>query len=298
MPQHMFGPDPVHENRVLRSLKALRMQLGHKGSSAILGVRSSFAHLSDASMDKVEFDRWLSLNGLHMSTHDIDTMCNYFDVDGHGHLNIEAFLSGIRGDLNDRRMSIVLKAFAKADPEDTGFCHTTDLMANFNVAMMPEVRKGTLSEESAKEVFLHRLEGTADVLESNISKEQFVDYYSWLACSIISDDTFVDLVETAWSVSEADVDEDRFNMCVQVLMGWADEKVKGVTDEVKQKQLMRTTLQHFDLENKGSLFMPQFMQATHRMSCSMSEEIAQLFFDKFAVEGKLDYYVMTEALYS
>ena len=25
MPQHMFGPDPVHENRVLRSLKALRM---------------------------------------------------------------------------------------------------------------------------------------------------------------------------------------------------------------------------------------------------------------------------------
>ncbi|GMH61726.1 hypothetical protein TL16_g03321 [Triparma laevis f. inornata] len=272
-------------------------QLGHKGSAAILGVRSSFSHLTTSSMDKVSFDRWLSTQNLHMSTHDIDTMCNYFDIDGHGHLNIEAFILGMRGDLNDRRMSIVLKAYAKTDSEDTGFCNTADLMENFNVSMMPEVRKGTLSEDSAKEVFLHRLEGTADVLESNISKEQFVDYYSWLACSIISDDTFVTLVETAWGVSEADVGENRFNMCVDVLMGWADEKVKGVTDKVKQKQLMMLTLRHFDLENKGSLFVPQFMQATHRMSCSMSEEIAQLFFDKFAVEGKLDYYVMTEALY-
>ena len=43
--------------------------------------------------------------------------------------------------------------------------------------------------------------------------------------------------------------------------------------------------------------MPQFMQASHLMSCSMDKKVAALFMERFGVDGKLDYDVMVEALY-
>jgi len=233
-----------------------------------------------------------------MGAHDIDILTSYFDVDGHGHMNIEAFVLGMRGDLNARRMAIVEKAFSKADHTGDGKCHVEDIVQCLNVKMMPEVRKGTLSEAEGAKEFVRRLEGTTEMIDSVITFTDFVDYYSWLSCSIIDDETFVELIETAWSVSERDIGEDRFELCSRVMVVHSEEKVKGVTDKVKQEQYMRTTLQHFDLENKGSLTMEQFLKAAHRMSCSMDENIGQLFFDKFQNEEELlDYYKMAEALF-
>jgi len=67
----LFGPDPEHETRVLASLRKLRVQLGHSGSSAIFGVRNSLAHHLTSSIDSVEFENWLSKNRLHLSVHEI-----------------------------------------------------------------------------------------------------------------------------------------------------------------------------------------------------------------------------------
>jgi Ca2+-binding EF-hand superfamily protein len=234
-----------------------------------------------------------------MSTHDIDILTSHFDVDGHGHMNIEAFILGMRGNLNERRLSIVEKAFAKADKTGDGRAPVEDLVECLNVKMMPEVRKGTMTPMEGAKEFIRRLEGTTKMSEGVITKGDFVDYYSWLSCSIIDDDTFVTLIETAWEVTERDVGEDRFKLCSRVMIVHSSEKVKGVTDPVKQEQYMRTTLQHFDLENDGTLTMEQFLKAAHRMSCTMDEEIGQLFFDKFAAEGGgLDYVMMARALFN
>mmetsp|Transcript_20254 Transcript_20254/g.42438 ORF Transcript_20254/g.42438 Transcript_20254/m.42438 type:complete len:305 (-) Transcript_20254:43-957(-) len=295
--QHILR-DPEHETRVIRTLIALKMQLGHKGSRAILGVRSSFDHLDGHTIDKVSFEKWLAANELHMSTHDIDILTSHFDIDGQGHMNIEAFILGMRGNLNERRKAIVLKAFNKADVTGDGKVHVEDIVQCLNVKMMPEVRKGTLTEAEGAKEFVRRLEGTTKMVDSVLTIEDFEDYYSWLSCSIIDDDTFVELIETAWNVSERDIGEDRFALCSRVMIVHSEEKVKGVTDKVKQEQYMRTTLQHFDLENKGALTMEQFLKAAHRMSCSMDENIGQLFFDKFQNEnGHLDYYLMAKTLF-
>ena len=151
----------------------------------------------------------LSSNGLHMSTHDIDILTSHFDVDGLGHMNIEAFILGMRGSLNARRLSIVEKAFNTIAEDGEGWATVEGATEMLNVDMMPEVRRGTLTPiEGAKE-FVRRLEGTTGIAGGKITKEEFVDYYSWLGCSVIDDDTFVGLVETAWRVKERDVGEDR-----------------------------------------------------------------------------------------
>ena len=76
------------------------------------------------------------------------------------------------------------------------------------------------------------------------------------------------------------------------------EKVKGPTDPVKQEHYMRSTLQHFDLENSGTLTVEQFLKAAHRMSCTLNEGIAGLFFEKFgAGNGELDYERMARELF-
>ena len=114
----IFGPDPEHETRVLASLRKLRVQLGHFGSSAIFGVRTSLAHHETTSIDNVEFENWLTKNRLHLSVHEIDTLVKFYDIDGHGHIDIESFITGMRGDLNERRDSIVTKAFRKVSEEE------------------------------------------------------------------------------------------------------------------------------------------------------------------------------------
>ena len=240
----------------------------------------------------------LSSNNLHMSVHRINTLVNYFDTDGQGHMNIEAFIQGMRGNLNKRRLRAVKMAFSKADVRGDGKLHVDDLVKCLNVEMMPEVRKGTMTTEEATKAFISRLEGTTTMIHSEISFEEFVDYYSWLSCSIMDDSTFVEMIDTAWGVSEQDTAEDRLALCSEVLIRHADGKVKGVSDKIKQQHYMKTTLQHFDLENKGSLTMDQFLKATHRMSCTMNEDIGQLFFNKFSnSEGLLDYIAMSEALF-
>ena len=263
---HLFSP-PHHLIRrpsLAYPLPHLPQQLGHLGSDAILGVRSSFDHLPP-TLTKLDFGKWLSSNHLHMTTHDLDTAFNYFSEEGSDGMSVAGFVGGMRGDLNGRRMAIVEKAFGSiAGGSDS--VGTDVVMSSFNVEMMPEVRKGTLTVDDARIEFLRRLEGHSEVeTEGAISRADFVEYYSWLGCSIISDDTFVDLVETVWNVKEGDYDEERVELCCRIMKAYCTGKVKGVSDPVKQKALMRTSLQHYDLENKGSLFLPQFMQSAHLM---------------------------------
>ena len=80
--------------------------------------------------------------------------------------------------------------------------------------------------EISKEVFVMRLEGAtkkAEVTET-ITFDQFHDYYNWLSCSIIDDDTFVKTVETAWQVSENDINQEKMDLCITILKDTAKKQ--------------------------------------------------------------------------
>ena len=72
----------------------------------------------------------------------------------------------------------------------------------------------------------------------------------------------------------------------------------GVADDVKARHSLLTTLSHFDLENKNGLFVHQFIQAAQRLCCTMDENFAKLFFDRFGTDGVLDYKMMVNEMYA
>jgi len=177
--------------------------------------------------------------------------------------------------------------------------HADELMNNFNVGLMPEVRRGTMSEDEARTEYMMRLEGAVGVEEvsEDISFEQFLDYYTWLSCSIIDDGTFVQAVETAWRVEEVSGDDMKYHACVQLLRTNCEKMVKGTVDKQKCERVMRLSLRQYDLENKKSLTIEQFCKGVHLLSCSMDEAVAVLFFDRWGGVGGLDYEKMSHDLF-
>ncbi|GMI22260.1 hypothetical protein TeGR_g10050, partial [Tetraparma gracilis] len=123
-------------------------------------------------------------------------------------------------------------------------------------------------------------------------------YYSWLSASIIDDDAFVSVLEAAWGIKEVSSAEVRYRICAKAMKECAYKQVKGCHDDVKAKHVLLNVLRHFDLENKGGLTIPQFRQATQRLTCTLNDEFAQLFFDKFATDGVLDYKLMADDMYA
>jgi len=172
-----------------------------------------------------------------------------------------------------------------------------ELMAVFNVSLMPEVRKGSMTADEARDNFVHRLEGTKDSIHTHITLGEFVNYYSWLSASIIDDGNFVMVIEDAWGVPELDIDEVRFGICCKGMKENAMKKVSGVADDFKARNELLKTLRHCDLENKGGLFMPQFLKAAQRLCCSMDEEYGAIFMKKYGEEGVLDYKRMADDMY-
>ena len=221
---------------------------------------------------------------------------NYFDVDGEGHMNIAAFMEGLRGSLSPRRAAVVTKAFLSVNGSDA--CDLEELMEAFNVERMPEVMKGSMSVEEARVDFVGRLEGTRDSVHSHITLAEFVDYYSWLSASIVSDGSFISVLEAAWGVAEIDESVVRYEICCKAMKATALKKVTGAADEVKAKHVLLKTLRHFDLENKGGLSEQQFVKAAQRLCCSMDGSFAELFFQRFAgADGVLDCEAMADGLY-
>ena len=65
-------------------------------------------------MNQDDFELWLSSNELHLSLTEISTLMRHYDKDGQGHIDIESFVAGMRGNLAGRRKEIVEKAFRVA----------------------------------------------------------------------------------------------------------------------------------------------------------------------------------------
>lgn len=97
----------------------------------------------------------------------VQALMKFYDVDGDGCISYNEFLQflrGLREPMNERRSTIVKKAFAEADKDGSGII----TVANGN----------------------------------KVNLDQFVDYYSDLSATITNDAQFVAKVESTFSIGE------------------------------------------------------------------------------------------------
>jgi len=123
---------------------------------------------------------------------------NFISRDGENGINVDEFLTAIRGKPNSRRHAIIDKAFLKFDKEGNGFVDVADLKGSYNCSKHPKVLSGELSQDLAFTYFLRNFNDFDG--SGKIARKEWNDFYSAVSYSIDNDDNFVLLMKTNWSL--------------------------------------------------------------------------------------------------
>ena len=183
-------------------VERVRDGLKARGSRSISGLSRTFRLLDsydgNKKVDSGEFIVGLRENGIELDTHEADILMGFFDKDGDGCVNFDEFLLSIRGSLNEVRLEVVERAYLIFDSDGSGVINKSDLEGVYDVTRHPKF----ISEEMTKEEIFNRfLEAFGDKNgDGNISKEEWIEYYSAVSSNMDNDEHFVQLLETAWGM--------------------------------------------------------------------------------------------------
>ena len=183
-------------------LEKVKESLKKRGSKTIAGLARTFRALDsydgNRKVDSSEFWVGLKENGVELTHLESDALLDFFDTDRDGCVNFDEFLVGIRGQLNEKRKDIVLKAFFKFDKDCSGTITSADLVGVYNVDFHPKFKSGEMTRE---EIFVDFLQNFGDKNRDGIiTKEEWLDYYAAISSNIDSDEHFVLLMKTAWKL--------------------------------------------------------------------------------------------------
>ena len=103
-----------------------------------------------------------------------------------------------RDELTPRRMTMVEKAFAMLDRDGSGVVKINDIAGIYDVSMNPEFLEGRKTRDEILTDFLNNFDGAKGNNDGQVSKQEFVDYYTDLSMSTPSDEYFVRMMESTW----------------------------------------------------------------------------------------------------
>ena len=149
------------------------------------------------------FKSSLQESNIFISNNIIQYFYSLIDKNGQNNISTEVILNKIRGDLNERRKLIIIEKFSKIDIDKKGYSEISLIKSLFNPNHHPEVKSGKRNESDILNEFIFTFESYINFKEriSQISLEDFIEYYSGISASIADDDYFVDLMNGVWDIS-------------------------------------------------------------------------------------------------
>jgi len=171
-------------------------QAGIKGLTRVLAIMDNNG---DKRLTKDELKFGLSDYGIELNIRELDDLFFYFDRDRNGFIDINEFLVGMRGDLNDNRRKFVKLAFDTLDTDKSGYITTDEIAQAYDVSANPDVLSGKKTKEQA----LHDFMSQWDRIDSDgiVTYEEFEDYYKEVSASIDGDEYFELMMRNAWHIA-------------------------------------------------------------------------------------------------
>ncbi|KAF0690658.1 Aste57867_17964 [Aphanomyces stellatus] len=186
------GVQPILE-RLRSQLKA--MQHGY------IGLSRAFKHMDldgNGHLSMAEFKEAVAPFGIA----DVDAriLFNYFDMDHSGTLEISEFITGLRGQMNARRLGFVHQSFALMDKDGNGVLEPSDIVEAYDASKHPDVIAGRKTPDQVFREFLD----TFDVdghHDAKVTPAMWEHYYANISASIDDDDYFELMMRNAWHIS-------------------------------------------------------------------------------------------------
>lgn len=122
-----------------------KMQIQKRGGIGIRSLGIIFRrmdHNGNKKLDQAEFTEALATYGLFPKVVEIQALMKYYDVDGDGNITYEEFIRGLREPLSERRKTMVDKAFALIDRNNTGTISVQDIDAIYDVSKNADFIEG------------------------------------------------------------------------------------------------------------------------------------------------------------
>ena len=142
-----------------------------------------------------------------LSFESVQVLFEGFDINRDGVINYDEFLRQIRGPLNEFRAGLVEKAFRKIDKDGSGVLDISDIKGTYNASKHPEVISGKKTEDEILVEFLetfeaHHIELYGGTHDSNVTRDEFIEYYTNVSSSIDRDDYFELMMKRAWKMGD------------------------------------------------------------------------------------------------
>ena len=155
------------------------------------------------TLSRPEFEKACRDFKAELSSEDVLTLFGAFDINRDGSIQYDEFLRVIRGDLNETRKALVLKAFERFDKNGDGVVDLEDLVGTYNAARHPAVLEGRKTQEQVLAEFLETFETHHNILFDSVSnhqvtRDEFVEYYTNVSASIDDDIYFQQMMINAW----------------------------------------------------------------------------------------------------
>lgn len=156
-------------------------------------------------LNVTQFTKAMNDHRLGLNEAEIDTVFEEYDTDMTGVINHEAFLRGLRSQMNLKRKTAVRAAFKQFDSNSNGEATIEDLRrSGCNAACHPDVINRKKTERQVLMDMLTHFEGGAQ--HGCVTEEEFLDYYASSVSPLIdNDDRFVTLIRNAWRLDEPSV---------------------------------------------------------------------------------------------
>ena len=186
----------------------VRAKIISRGARGIMGIGRLFRIYDDngnRSLDHEEAMKAFTELRIGLTKAEMHCLMKSFDRDNSGTIDYEEFLRTIRGEMNDFRKSLAMKAFNIMDKDKSGAIDIRDIKGVYNASKHPEVISGKKTEDEILFDFLdtfelHHSDQVEDVRDGRVSTHEWIEYYNNLSMSIDGDDYFELMMNNAWNL--------------------------------------------------------------------------------------------------
>lgn len=189
-------------------LQVVRDRLASRGTRSIVGLGRTFKIFDDNGNGKLDAEE--CAKALHdircgLEHDECIRVFKLFDRRGDGEIDYDEFLWGVRGEMNDFRKAICMKAFAILDIDHSNIITLDDIKHVYNAKQHPDVIQGKKTEDEILFEFLetfdtHHQNTKADMKDAEVTPDEWIEYYNNVSNSIDDDAYFEVMMTNAWNL--------------------------------------------------------------------------------------------------